>query len=149
MGQENLISLYSDKLIALAASLPLSEAITSPDGSAKMRSPLCGSYITVSVRCDDDRIAEFSQDVKACALGQAAASVFSHHAVGMTLDDVIELRDVMKNMLTSGGPSPIAPFDDLRYLEAAKTFKNRHDSILLVFNATIEAMTAAQKKASA
>ena len=74
-GNDDLIKLYSQRILALAAAIPLAERLPDPDVSAKRRSPLCGSTVTVDLKLADGRIVGFGQDVKACALGQASASV--------------------------------------------------------------------------
>ncbi|MEM9716817.1 MAG: iron-sulfur cluster assembly scaffold protein [Pseudomonadota bacterium] len=149
MADDTLIALYSEQLLGLAANSPLTTPLPNPDGVAKERSPLCGSVVSVEIALDGDRIAGFHQDVKACALGQASAAVFARHAVGLTQTEVATLRDQMSAMLKHDGDAPSGKFEDLRFLLAARGFKNRHDSILLVFNATLAAFDQAQKKASA
>ncbi|TAG30640.1 MAG: iron-sulfur cluster assembly scaffold protein, partial [Rhodobacterales bacterium] len=75
MSDSDLLSLYSGRILALAADIPHHGRLPAPQASAKKRSPLCGSTVTVDVVTQDGRVVEFAQDVKACALGQAAASV--------------------------------------------------------------------------
>ncbi|MEM7319381.1 MAG: iron-sulfur cluster assembly scaffold protein, partial [Pseudomonadota bacterium] len=89
--------------------------------------------------------AEFGQDVKACALGQASASVVGSAILGSTRKQVETARDQLKAMLTEGGPVPDAPFDGLEVLQPARDFKNRHASILLALDATAEAMAEAER----
>lgn len=149
MSDASLIALYSDKLLSLAANMPLTDPLVNPDGAAKLRSPLCGSNIEVEIQTDGIGLTAYHQDVKACALGQASASVFASNAIGLSYAKLVELRDQMMVMLKENGPAPDGQFENLRYLLAARDFKNRHDSIMLVFNATIEAFDQAQKKASA
>lgn len=74
-GETDLIKLYSGRILALAADIPHLERLADPDATVKKRSPLCGSTVTVDLSLRDGRIAAFGQDVKACALGQASASV--------------------------------------------------------------------------
>jgi NifU-like protein involved in Fe-S cluster formation len=45
-------------------------------------------------------------------------------------------------MLISNGPVPASPFAGYQVLIPARDYKNRHASILLVLDATIEAATA-------
>jgi len=45
-------------------------------------------------------------------------------------------------MLTADGPTPSKPFDELKVLEPAKAYKNRHASVLLAFDATVAALEA-------
>jgi NifU-like protein involved in Fe-S cluster formation len=97
------------------------------------------------VRVQDGRVADFGQDVKACALGQAAASVVGGAIVGCTRAQIETARDQLSAMLKSGGPVPDAPFDGLAVLEPARDYKNRHASILLALEASVEAVSKAEQ----
>ena len=142
VGQD-LMKLYSQRILALAAGIPHVGRLPAPGGSAMKRSPLCGSTVTVDVVMEGDRIAEFAQDVKACALGQSSASVLGAHAIGRTRDEIAGARTQLEAMLKKGGPAPAAPFDDLGVLEPANDYKNRHASILLAWDATLAAIDQA------
>ena len=148
MSAENdLIKLYSGRILALAADMPRTARLDNPTATAKKRAPLCGSTVTVDVRTDGDVITDYGQDVKACALGQAAAAVVGANIVGLTLDQVQAGRDALYAMLKSEGPVPPAPFGDLEVLQPAKDYKNRHASIMLAFDATLDALQAQQASA--
>ena len=88
MSDTDLVKLYSGRILALAADMPATEPLIAPQATARRRSPLCGSTVTVSLDVEDGRIARYSQDVKACALGQASASVTGRVMVGRTRDEV-------------------------------------------------------------
>ncbi len=148
MAETDLKKLYAGRILELAADIPLSTRLESPQATVKKRSPLCGSTVTVDLSVQDGRISEFGQDVKACALGQAAASVLRAVAIGRTLPEVETARDQLRAMLKEDGPVPDAPFDDYAALEPARDFKNRHASILLAVEATAEAMAKAQAEAA-
>ncbi len=145
----DLIKLYSGQILALAADIPLTERLDAPQGTAKKRSPLCGSTVTVDLDLEGGRVSRFGQDVKACALGQAAASVVGSSIIGCSREEVETARDQLKAMLKSNGPAPLAPFENLKVLEPAKDFKNRHASILLSLEATLDAFDAANAQACA
>ncbi|GHF56104.1 iron-sulfur cluster assembly scaffold protein [Seohaeicola zhoushanensis] len=144
-GDSDLIKLYSARILALAADIPHAERLASPDATVKKRSPLCGSTITVDVAVKDGRVADFGQEVKACALGQAAASVVGGAVIGATREQVETARDQLRAMLKEGGPAPEAPFDGLDVLLPARDYKNRHASIMLALEATAEAMAQAEQ----
>ncbi|MFW8634571.1 iron-sulfur cluster assembly scaffold protein [Cribrihabitans pelagius] len=144
-GESDLIKLYSTRILALAAEIPHQARLSDPGASVKKRSPLCGSTVTVDVTLEDGRIAAFGQDVKACALGQASAAVVGANVIGRTLAEIETARNELKAMLTQGGPVPQAPFDGLEVLQPAAEFKNRHASIMLALEATLEAMQTAAK----
>ena len=135
----DLIKLYSGQILALAADIPHLDRLDSPDATVKKRSPLCGSTVTVDVKMDDGHIQSFGQEVKACALGQAAASVVGANVIGRTPSEIETARDELKAMLKQGGPAPSAPFDELKVLLPAKDYKNRHASILLTLDALVDA----------
>lgn len=148
MAETDLKKLYAGRILELAADIPCSERLNAPDATVKKRSPLCGSTVTVDVGVTNGRISEFGQDVKACALGQAAASVLGAVAIGRSLREIETARDELRAMLRENGSVPQVPFDDFAVLEPARDFKNRHASILLAIEATAEAMAEAQSKAA-
>ncbi len=143
-SDSDLINLYSSRILGLAADIPHRTRLDAPDGSAKRRSPLCGSTVTVDVNLANNVITGFGQDVKACALGQAAAAVVGRNIIGCSEDEVRNGRDQLHDMLKSGGPVPLPPFDGLEVLGPAAEFKNRHASILLAFDATLDALADAR-----
>jgi NifU-like protein involved in Fe-S cluster formation len=139
-AETDLIKLYSGRILALAADMPRTERLKNPTATAKKRAPLCGSTVTVDVQVKDNLITDYGQDVKACALGQATAAVVGANIVGLTVDQVQEGRDALFAMLKSDGPVPSTPFGDLEVLQPAKDYKNRHASIMLAFDATLDAL---------
>jgi NifU-like protein involved in Fe-S cluster formation len=146
MSDSDLIKLYSARILALAADIPHHGRLSAPQGTARRRSPLCGSTVTADVVLKDGRIADFAQDVKACALGQASAAILGQVAIGRTLPELQAARDALKSMLKDG-PVPPAPFDGYEVLLPARDYKNRHASILLALEAICEAAEAAQAAA--
>jgi len=144
MSDTDLIKLYSGRILALAADIPHLGRLPAPQGTAKRRSPLCGSTVTADVVMRDGRVAEFAQDVKACALGQASAAVLGQVALGRTRAEVEAARDALKAMLKDASPVPPAPFDGFEVLLPARDYKNRHASILLAIEALSDAIAAAE-----
>ena len=119
MSDTDLIKLYSERILALAADIPHLERLENPDATVKRRAPLCGSTVTVDIKVKDGKISDYGQDVKACALGQAAASVVGANIIGRTRGDVEAARDALRDMLKNDGPTPPAPFDGLEVLRPA------------------------------
>ena len=131
--------LYSAKILTLAANLPHSGRLPAPEGSSEKVSKLCGSRITVDLTLDGDRVADFAQDVKACALGQAAAAVLGANVIGAEVEEIERARDALRSMLKEGGPPPEGRFADLKMLAPVKDHPPRHASTLLAFEAAAEA----------
>jgi NifU-like protein involved in Fe-S cluster formation len=149
MSDADLVKLYSGRILALAADIPHLGRLPAPQGTARRRSPLCGSTVTADVMVTDGRIADFAQDVKACALGQASAAVLGQKVLGRTLPELVAARDALKAMLKEAGPIPAEPFAGYEVLLPARDYKNRHASILLALEAVVEAFEAAERSASA
>jgi len=145
--ETDLIKLYSGRILALAADIPHLGRLDAPHATVTRRSPLCGSSVTVDVRMDGGQLADLGQDVKACALGQAAAAITAGAAVGADLDTIEKGRDQLKAMLKGSDAIPDAPFDGFEVLSPAASYKNRHASILLSIEALAEAMSTAHQKA--
>ncbi|MEL7253667.1 MAG: iron-sulfur cluster assembly scaffold protein [Pseudomonadota bacterium] len=143
-GESDLIKLYSARILELAASMPHTGRLAHAQASVTKRAPLCGSTVTVDIVTDGGTITDYAADVKACALGQAAASVVGTHVIGRTPSELRVTRDALKSMLADGGPTPPAPFEELEVLRAASDFANRHASILLTLDALVEATDTAQ-----
>lgn len=148
-GENDLIKLYSGRILELAADIPRTERLSDPDATVKKRSPLCGSTVTVDLVMRDGKVADYGQDVKACALGQAAASVVGGVIVGCTSEQIAEARAALRAMLKEDGPTPPAPFDGLEVLRPAAAYKNRHASIMLTLDATSEAAEKARETRTA
>ena len=140
--------LYSTNVLRLAANMPRVGRLAAPDASAEKVAKLCGSRITVDVVLKDGKVADFAQEVKACALGQAAAAVLGAHVVGATPEEIEMARDGFRAMLKQGGAPPTGRFSDLSMLEPVKDYAPRHASTLLAFEATVEACRLASLKAS-
>ncbi|MDP8916842.1 MAG: iron-sulfur cluster assembly scaffold protein [Pseudomonadota bacterium] len=139
--------LYSDRILRLAANMPRAGRLNAPHGSAERSAKLCGSRIVVDLRLEHGRVADFAQDVKACALGQAAAAVLGAHVIGADADEITAARDALRAMLKAGGPPPVGRFADLAVLEPVKDFPPRHASTMLAFEAAVEALAQAAKAA--
>lgn len=142
--------LYSAKVLRLAAVTPRLGRLADAHASSEKVSKLCGSRVTVDVKVEGDTVVDFAQDVKACALGQAAASVLGEHVMGASLAEIEAARDALRAMLKAGGPPPVGRFADLALLEAVKDYPPRHTSTMLAFEAAAEAVrTAVERNADA
>ena len=149
MSDTDLIKLYSAQILKLAADIPRLGRLDNPKASVKRRSPLCGSTVTVDISMEGGIIMDYAQDVKACALGQAAASVVGASIIGCTPAQIRCARDQLLAMLKHGGPPPSAPYEGLQVLIPARDFANRHASIMLAIEATLEASCQIDKSACA
>lgn len=146
--------IYSDRLLALAAAIPRTERLTAPQATARAHSKLCGSTVEVDLTMDGDVVTDYGQTVRACLLGQTAASVMGREIVGSSAAELRAVGAAMRAMLKQGGEPPTGKWEDLALLESVRDYKARQPSTLLVFDAVedaiaqIEAMRAAAEQPS-
>jgi NifU-like protein involved in Fe-S cluster formation len=142
-------ALYNTTILRLAASIPHQQRLTDPQGSAERRSPVCGSRVTIDVTLDAaGRVAELGQLVRACALGQASASLLGAPAIGRSAAELAEARDALAGFLAGTRDDP-GTWPGLEIFGPARPHSARHASIRLAFEAIAEAAANALKNRTA
>ena len=132
--------IYNKDVLRLAATISRIGNLDDADASVSLRSPLCGSTIEVALKLADGKVTDYAHNIKACALGQASASVMAKVVVGKTADDIRAARTSVEKMLVDGGDPPTGDWSALAALAPAKDAKPRHGAILLPFDAVLKAM---------
>lgn len=141
-----LSDIYSTRILELAAAIPRTARLAAPEATASAHSKLCGSTIAVDLVMDGDTITDFGQTVKACLLGQAAASVVGREIVGTSAAEFRRVASEMRAMLKQNGSPPAERWADLAVLEPVRDYKARHTSTLLVFEAVEKAIAEIEAK---
>jgi NifU-like protein involved in Fe-S cluster formation len=137
--------LYTLDILRLAAEIPHREPLTDAHGSADKRAPLCGSRVRVEVRLDGEgRVDALSQQVQACAFGQAAASLMGAHAIGRDLVAIAGARRELADWLAGRSDDP-GEWPGLDVLAPARSKTARHGAMLIPFEALEEAVREAGK----
>ena len=135
--------LYTVEVLRLAASLPEPVELERVDGSSSQRSPTCGSTVATQVKLKDGRVEALSQQVHACAFGQASASLLAANAPGSSSEQVAEALTDLESWLSGGRDDP-GSWPGLDALAPARSRRSRHGAILLPFRALAAAMTGAR-----
>lgn len=138
--------IYSQRILELAASIPRTRRLASPQATATAHSKLCGSTVSIDLAMVGEMVTDFGQTVKACLLGQSSASVMGREIVGTTADELRAVGAAMREMLKAGGPPPEGKWADLAVLEPVRDYKARHASTLLVFDAVEDAIAQIEAK---
>ena len=137
-------ALYNRDILRLAASIPHQGRLEAPQASVMKQSPICGSRVIVDIVTDEEgRVTELGQEVRACALGQASASLMGAHALGRAPEELAEARDRLAAFLAGTSDDP-GEWPGLDVFEPARPFSARHPSILLAFDAAAEAAARAR-----
>ncbi len=131
--------LYTLEILRLAAATADHPRLAAADFSEQRRAPTCGSTMTVDLAFSPDgRVSAYGHDVKACALGQAAATILARAICGMTVAELVEGRDAFALWLaTPDAPRPDWP--DIELLAPARAYPARHGAMLLPFEAAVAA----------
>jgi NifU-like protein involved in Fe-S cluster formation len=141
--------IYNSKILEFAANISAIGRLDAPQATAKAHSKLCGSTVSVDIAFDQGVVSAFAQDVKACALGQAAASIVAKHVIGATPSEVRLARGQMFKMLKENGAEPDGRFSDLKYLQPVRDYKARHASTLLTLDALVDCLDQLEKREAA
>ena len=136
--------LYTTEILRLAASLPAPRQLDRVDGVSQQRSPTCGSTLRLEVQLDEQgRIKAVSQEVHACAFGQASASLLAASAPGRSSEQVAEALTDLERWLSGSRDDP-GSWPGLDALAPARSRRSRHGAILLPFRALAAAMTGSR-----
>ncbi|WP_448582641.1 iron-sulfur cluster assembly scaffold protein [Thermaurantiacus sp.] len=145
--------LYNARILRLAASVPYLGALEVAQARVQKVSPICGSRVTVTLDLDEaGRVARFAQEVRACALGQAAAAILGGGVIGADASTLRAAHNGLAAWLKRAEPlleAVLARFPELPLLEPARPHLARHGSILLAFDAAATAAEAAQARQAA
>ena len=137
----DLDDIYSNRILELAAEISHTRRLKSPNATASAHSKLCGSTIDVDVSIENGRVSAFGQDIRACLLGQVAASVVGREIIGSTPKEIRQVAAIMHDMLKNGGTPPQGRWQDLEILQPVKDYPARHASTMLVFEAVDTAIS--------
>jgi|SRR5665648_91507 len=132
--------IYSQQLLELAAAMPRTKRLVSPQATAKAHSKLCGSRVEIDLVMEGDVVSDYGQTVRACLLGQTAASIMGREIVGSSAAELRDVGTAMRKMLKDAGAPPSGRWADLALLEPVRDYKARHASTLLVFDAVEDAI---------
>ena len=125
--------LYNREILALAVALAQHPRLDAASRSGEMRAPLCGSRVHLDLELGSDgRVLRSGLTVEACALGQAAATLFARGAAGRDAAALAATHAALADWL--GGASDTAPdWPGIAILAPARDYPARHAAILLPF----------------
>ena len=132
-------TLYTPEMLALATRLGEFRWDDALPLRGEARSRSCGSRIELALAIDPGgQISALGLRPHACAVGQAAASVFAQSAQGRTAADLAESCVALNAWLV--GESDIPDWPGIAVLEPARAYPARHAAILLAWEAALVAL---------
>jgi len=135
--------LYNTEILRLASDIPFTRRLTAPQVTVRKTSRICGSRLTMDADIEDRCLARLGLEVKACALGQAATSLVAPKLIGCRYEDIAPAAEAFRSMLEGFGDVPPAPWEELRLFLPLREHRSRHGSVMLIFEAALEALREA------
>ena len=132
--------LYNKQVKQLAASIPRVGRLAAPDASATAHSPVCGSRITIDLKLADGVVADYAQEVRACAIGQAVASFVGQEIVGLPVAEIHNGASAFRALLKDKKLPETEPWSALEPFLPVADVRSRHGSALLPFEALERAL---------
>ncbi len=133
--------LYAGGILDAAAAIPPARRLDAPQASAKKVSRVCGSAVEVDLVIKDGAVSEFGMEARACALGQAAASIIARNIIGAAPAALYRLRDELRAMLKENGPPPGGErWREFAALEPVRDYPQRHASTMLAAEAVCDCL---------
>jgi len=125
--------LYNTDILRLTTRIPHQSRLEAPDATVVKTSRICGSRLTADAVVQKGVITAFGQEVKACALGQAAAAIVGEHAVGLTESELLDIAERFRAMVKTGDINFPEKWSKLALLVPVKDHPGRHGSVMLPF----------------
>lgn len=101
--------------------------------SVTVRSPICGSQLTLEAVIVNDRVEQLGWKVRSCALGQATTAIVIQHQDQLDAARVARVGSQLRALLK--GEITHCDWPELDVFAAAREISSRHESALLPFTA--------------
>lgn len=138
--------IYNSKILEFAGNIERVGQLADADAEAAKHSRLCGSKLKVYLKMQDGVVSDFAHELRACALGQASASIMARHIIGASAAELRKAQADMLAMLKEGGEGPEGRFIDMRALKPVKDYPARHGSTMLTFDAVCDCLDQIEAK---
>ena len=122
--------LYTSEIMSYAANIPHIGILEGAQGHAQAHARLCGSRISVWLNMKDGVVSEFSQQVKACLVGQASSAMIAHNIIGASRSEIAQTREKVRLMLEEEGAAPAGKWQAFGLLEPVRNYKSRYSTVI-------------------
>lgn len=136
--------LYQKAILKHAANAVGHGRLEHADRTVTVHNPLCGDRISVYLKLTDDKITDFSHEVKACVLCQASASILAENIQGEDMTSLQALYEKLKKNLTDNSWSKAGGLPEkwasLEIFQPVSDHKGRISCVTLPFESLLEAL---------
>jgi NifU-like protein involved in Fe-S cluster formation len=140
VSDPELISVYTDEIIALAEKYLPGAHLENPDASGSAVSPICGSTAAVDVKLSGGTVSALVFSGESCALARACAAIVREEAPGADAAEVEAGLNAFRALLAEGTPIPQGRWQRLTLFTPVRAFPARHNALLLPLVALVRAL---------
>ena len=120
------------KILKIASDTKNHKILSSYSHKTKLKSSLCGDEIQISLKIKNNKIIKFGYECKSCVYCQASASVLSRISKNKSLDNIIELINLVNNFWDNAETKFPKKWEEFKILFNNKNL-SRKECILLPF----------------
>ncbi|MEY8461740.1 Fe-S cluster assembly sulfur transfer protein SufU [Streptococcus merionis] len=106
----------------------------------ELHNPTCGDVLQLSVKLEEDRVAEIAFDGHGCSISTASASMMTDSVLGKTVSEVLELAEIFSQMVQGQEDERQKNLGDAALLAGVAKFPQRIKCATLSWNALKKAL---------
>ena len=110
--------------------------------TVSVRSPVCGSSLTLDAVIENNRVLQLGWRVRACSLGQATTAIVIKHLNDLDAKQVAKVAKQLDGILKNTRDTSDWP--ELELFSFARDIPSRHGSAMLPFQALIQLFERAE-----
>ncbi len=137
--------LYHEKILHFSRIAREIKALKEFKQSYTNRNPICGDQITVTFDYDNKyKVTSYGHEVRGCVLCEASAGLLANFISGKSVNEMLTIDQEVKLWLKEELQE--TKIDNLNSFTPVKQFKNRHQCVILPFEAFVKACERFEKK---
>ncbi|WP_428097498.1 Fe-S cluster assembly sulfur transfer protein SufU [Candidatus Rariloculus sp.] len=105
--------------------------------------PLCGDRMTLYLKLDGSTVQDVCFKGTGCAISVASSSLMTERIKGASIDETLDLFEMVHEMLTSAGDEPPEELEKLVALAGVREYPSRVKCASLAWHALKAALTGA------
>lgn len=119
-------------------------AVTQPSAELRLRNPLCGDEINLSLRVENGRISDIAFDGHGCSISQASASMMVELLKGKTEAEARAALKTFQELMSGNDDQDLSNLGDAAALAGVRKFSARIRCALLSWEALRDCLDKAK-----
>ena len=127
------------EILKIASNTDNNKALNNHTHSSKLKNPLCGDEMQISIKVVKNKIEDFGYQCKSCVYCQASVSLLSKNSIHKTILHIKKLLDIAGNFYKDKNKSFPKEWSEFNKIFNEKNF-SRKECILLPFKTLSKAL---------